>query len=469
MNNRHWEFDSICPKCHNVIHVVSSAGELVVRVHCHHCNHGYDYTHIVREHEEVEADGEMLSKGVTHWESGAPKSSDTDIVIVGAGYAGMATAVEFQKHHLPFTLLNKHDYHYFKTLLHEAAGGRWDISTFAIAIEDVVRDPVAQFVKTGVVKIDPDERLIYTSAGIRPYGKLIIALGGQTAYFSISGIKEHSFALDTLESAKRIRRHIETKVMSYAQTKDPTELRFVIGGGGLTGVELMGELADFLPRLLAEHDIDRERLELILVHGHEDIVPGVDPKLREIVKDKLRERQVKLVLNQHVVEAKPGAVVLSDGKTIHTQTFIWAGGVSANPILESSGFTVDERGRAIVNEHLQSVDDPDVYILGDCAHFRDSAGVVLPPTGQVAEQMGQHAAMNVMLALKGKHQKPFVYHHRGLAVSLGAHYGVAEVGHLLTSGFAAMALKDGTKAKYLMHLGGIHALIYKRKQWIHVE
>ncbi|WP_206923051.1 NAD(P)/FAD-dependent oxidoreductase [Alicyclobacillus suci] len=403
-----------------------------------------------------------------HWEADVAGVDHTDIVIVGAGYAGMAAAVEFQKHHTPFTLLNKHDYHYFKTLLHEAAGGRADLSNFAIAIEDVVRDPMAKFLKTNVVMINPNEHLIETSAGILSYSKLMIALGGQTAFFRIPGLKEHSLVLNTLEDSKRIRRHIESKVMSYSQTEDSTLLRFVIGGGGLTGVELMGELADFLPRLLEENDINRDRLELILVHSHDDIVPGIDQKLRDIVKDKLLERKVKLLLNERVIEAKPCAVVLSGGETIHTQTFIWAGGVSANPVLESSGFSVDQRGRAIVNEHLQSVDHPDVYIVGDCAHYKDKTGVVVPQTGQVAEQMGQHAAKNVIAALHGKHQKPFVYRHHGLAVSLGPHYGVAEVGHLRTSGFAALALKDGSKAKYLMHLGGIHALIYKRKQWIHV-
>lgn len=461
-----WEFDSVCPKCNKVTHVISSPGELTVRVHCDHCEHGYDYTHIVREHVEIEINDE---KSIERQNTNNRFVASSRVYIVGAGYAGMSAAVELQKHHVPFTLLNRHDYHYFKTLLHEAAGGRDEPFNYAIHVDDILLDPIAQFEKLDVVRIDIDSHEIHTTAGTRVYDKLIVALGSQTSDFGIPGVREHGLMLNTLRDAKYIRHHIEDKIKLYTQTNDLSCLRFVVGGGGLTGVELIGELADFLPRLLAQYKVNPRLLDLILVHSHDQTLIGIDEKLRDIAKERLINRNVQFILKERVVEVNHGEIALSSGDMIEAQTFIWAGGISANPILELSGFSIDNQGRAIVNENLQSVDDPDVYIVGDCAHYRDKEGNVLSPTGQVAEQMGEHAAVNVLRCLNNKNQISFLYHHRGLAVSLGPHYGVAEVGHLRTSGFAAMAVKDGSKAKYLMHLGGIHALIYKRKQRIDIE
>lgn len=393
-----------------------------------------------------------------------------NILIIGAGYGGMAAAVQLQKHHVPFTLINKHDYHYFKTLLHEAAGGRHDLQTYAIALQDVLSKESSCCVKGVIEKIDPDARKVYTETDEYSYDTLIASLGSQTAYFGVPGLEEHSLVVNSLESAKQIRGHIEETLLSYQSTHNPEALRVVVGGAGLTGVELMGELADSLPHFLRKHDIPSNALELMLVHAHSEILPAVDASLRQLASEKLSERGVQLVLNERIVEAKPGEVVLQSGRTIPTQTFIWTGGVEASPLLAASGFSVDSRGRVKVNEYLQSIDYPNVYVIGDCAHFVDPDGddSPLPPTGQVAEQMGHHVANNLLHLLNSERMEPFVFHNRGTVASLGPRYGVAEVGHHRASGLAALVLKDGSKIKYLMHLGGPHVLFEKHKQWIEI-
>lgn len=390
------------------------------------------------------------------------------ILILGAGYAGMAAAVQLQKHHVPFTLINKHNYHYFKTLLHEAAGGRRSLQTYAIALDDILTKDTSHAVKDVVKSIDIAGKQVDTEHGTYTYDTLIIALGSQTAYFHVPGLKENSFVLNSLENAKQIRTHIEETFLSYKTTPNPEALRVVIGGAGLTGVELIGELADYLPHFLASHDIPADDFELMLVHSRSEILPGVDERLRHLAADKLQERGVRLVLNERIVSAGPQEIVLQSGATLRAQTLIWTGGVEANPVLTQAGFTVDNRGRAKVNEFLQSVDDPDVYIVGDNSLFTESSGESLPPTGQVAEQMGHHLSNNLLRQLRNEEPEPFVFHNRGMVASLGPKYGVAEVGHHTAKGLTALILKNGTKAKYLMHLGGPHVLFEKHQQWIEI-
>ncbi|GMA62551.1 NAD(P)/FAD-dependent oxidoreductase [Alicyclobacillus fastidiosus] len=390
------------------------------------------------------------------------------VLIIGAGYGGMAAAVRLQKHHIPFTLINKHDYHYFKTLLHEAAGGREDLQTYAIALTDVLDQPTSTVVKDVVTSIDYKNAQVRGEHSSYPYDTLIVALGSQTSYFDIPGLREHSLVLNSLESAKRIREHIEHTFLTYREQRDESMLRVVIGGGGLTGVELAGELADCLPHFLKRHNIPASDYKLVLVHPHDEILPGVDERLRKVAAEKLAARGVRLLLGRHVIGANDGSVALTGGLTIEARTFIWTGGVEASPLLRDSGFCVDSRGRSRVDAYLQSEADPRVYIVGDAARFEDAAGEVLPPTGQVAEQMGDHAARNLIRLLHNETLEPFVFHNRGMVASLGPKYGVAEVGHHHARGFAALMLKDGSKMKYLMHLGGPHVLFEKRKQWIDI-
>lgn len=380
----------------------------------------------------------------------------------------MAAAVRLQKHHIPFTLVNKHDYHYFKTLLHEAAGGRQDVQTYAIALTDVLDQPTSTVVKDVVTAIDYENAQVRGEHSSYSYDTLIVALGSQTSYFDIPGLHEHGLVLNSLEGAKRIREHIEHTFLAYQTQHDASMLRVVIGGGGLTGVELAGELADYLPHLLKRYKIPVNDYELALVHAHDEILPGVDEQLRKVAAEKLATRGVKLVLGRHVIAASDGSISLTGGLTMETRTFIWTGGVEASPLVRASRFSVDSRGRARVDAYLQSEDDPRVYIIGDAARFESPAGEVLPPTGQVAEQMGDHAARNLIHLLHNETMEPFEFHNRGLVASLGPKYGVAEVGHHHARGLAALMLKDGSKMKYLMHLGGPQVLFEKRKQWIEI-
>lgn len=390
------------------------------------------------------------------------------IIILGAGYGGMAAAVSLQKHSVPFTLINKHSYHYFKTLLHEAAGGRSDVQTYAIELADVLSKNTSHVVKESITSIDLARQTVHTMDAVHPYDTLIVALGSQTACYGVPGLQEHSLVLNSLATARDVREHLEKTLLSYQKTGDASALKVVVGGAGLTGVELVGELADFIPHFLAKHQIQADDYELILVHSHDHILPGVDDRLRDVAEEKLVQRGVRLMLGEHVVGARSGEIELQSGAHLYARTFIWTGGVEANPLLRQSGFSVDERGRASVNAYLQSIEHPQVYVVGDAARLDDQEGNSLPPTGQVAEQMGQHVGENLIRILQGQTMEPFRFHNHGMVASLGPTFGVAEVGRHHATGRTALMLKDGSKMKYLMHLGGAHVLLEKRKQWIDI-
>ncbi|SDW25665.1 NADH dehydrogenase [Alicyclobacillus hesperidum] len=390
------------------------------------------------------------------------------IVILGAGYGGLAAAIHLEKHHIPFTLINKHSYHYFKTLLHEVAGGRHDAQTYAIDLRDVLHRDTSVIVKDVVRELDLHKNMVWTEAGYYEYDKLVIALGSQTATFGIPGLTSHAFVLDSLATAKSIREHIEASFLRYGRTGDPNDLKIVVAGGGLTGVELMGELADFAPKLLLQHQLSADDFQLTLVHAHDEILPNVHRDLRQIAMQKLQERGVRLVLNERVIGANANEVLLASGKSLHAHTFIWTGGVEAPSLLRQSGLPIDDRNRIEVDSYLQVQGHPDVFAIGDSARFTTKDGEVLPPTGQVAEQMGKHVADNIIRFCHNDTMDEFVYHDHGMVASLGPTYGVAEVGHHHATGTAALVLKDGSKMKYLMHLGGPIALLKKHKQWIEI-
>ncbi|WP_431307916.1 NAD(P)/FAD-dependent oxidoreductase [Alicyclobacillus sacchari] len=390
------------------------------------------------------------------------------IVILGAGYGGLAAAIHLEKHHIPFTLINKHSYHYFKTLLHEAAGGRHDAQTYAIDLRDILHRKTSVMVKDTVRELDIRTKTVWTEVAATsttnsslPWAVKQPRLASPVSHstpLSLTPWRPRRPSANTLNT----RLHATRAQENQKTSRSSSPRRF-------NGVELMGELADFAPKLLRQHQLSADDFELTLVHGHDEILPNVHRDLRQVAMHKLQERGVKLLLGERVTGANEAEILLASGKSLHAHTFIWTGGVEAPSLLRESGLPVDSRNRVEVNTYLQVKGHPDVFAIGDSAHFTTSDDDVLPPTGQVAEQMGKHAAENLVQLWHSDTMREFVYHDHGMVASLGPTYGVAEVGHHHATGTAALVLKDGSKMKYLMHLGGPIALLKKHKQWIEIE
>lgn len=387
------------------------------------------------------------------------------ILILGAGYGGMAAAVKMKKAKIPFTIVNKHSYHYFTTLLHEPAGGRNDFAPYSVEIADILQESDATIVKDTIVEIKPDEKRVIGERDEYTYDYLIFALGNAPEFFGIPGLAEHSLLLRSLETAKEIRSQIENMFAAYAADKDPSRIRIVVGGAGLTGVELCGELAEWLPHLASRHRIPDSKIELINLEAAPTILPMLDKRLQDTAREVLESKGVRIRTNEKIVRVGEGEVELATGEKIEAKTIIWTGGVRANPLLAQAGFDCDPRGRAKVNEFLQSVDYPDVFVIGDSAAFVGEDGRPLPPTAQLATQMGDHAADNLNRLLQGQAMQKFTFDYMGTLASLGSEVGVGNVKGFNTKGVTAALMKEASKVKWLINLGGVSLLARKNRQF----
>lgn len=383
------------------------------------------------------------------------------ILIVGAGYAGMMTATRLDRMGEPFTLVNKHPYHYFTTLLHEAAGGRGVPEDYTVPISHIVRKPSSELVVDEVTAIDREGHKVQGKSGEYAYDYLVITLGWVPEYFGIPGLQENSLVLRSVDTATHIRAHIEQQMQAYQADSDETHLRIVVGGGGLTGIELLGELLDWVPRLCLRYGVDPERVDIQNLEAMPNILPQVSPALREVAARTLTERGAKLRTNTKIVQVEAGVVHVEGDDPIHAGTIIWTGGVRANPLLGEAGLTVDRRGKAKVNAYLQSVDDDHIFVGGDSAWFEDENGKPVPPTAQTASQMGKVIGDNVSSILNGQSMRGFRLKQKGTLASLGPEIGVGDAFGIPVKGMVAGLAKEATKVEYLWELGGLRLVADK--------
>ncbi|MGZ4032219.1 MAG: NAD(P)/FAD-dependent oxidoreductase, partial [Tumebacillaceae bacterium] len=279
----------------------------------------------------------------------------TKILIVGAGYGGVATAVGLEKHGQPFTLVNKHDYHYFTTLMHETAGGRSErYEDYKADLTEILRADTSRIVVDTVQELRPQENKVVGEQGTYDYDYCVVALGNAPEYFGIPGMQENALVLRSLETSKQIHEHIEKQFASFKEDGDERKLKIIVGGAGLTGIELCGELAETLPELAMYYDLPLEKVELINLEAAPTILPMLDEKLRERAADILDSKGVQLRTGTAIVKVNPNQVELKTGETLDAMTIIWTGGVRANPLIKEAGFETDNKGRAKVNEFLQS-------------------------------------------------------------------------------------------------------------------
>nr|NNM90029.1 NAD(P)/FAD-dependent oxidoreductase [Bacilli bacterium] len=386
-----------------------------------------------------------------------------EIVILGAGYAGLLCALEARKKLSPeeakITLINKHTYHQLITQLHETAAGARSDRSIRIAIDSLIQGKAIDFRKATVQSIQPEQKqVVLSDESVLRYDYLVVALGSEAEYFGITGLKEHAFILKSVNQARLIRSHIESCFARYPYEQDPALLRFVIGGAGFSGIELVGELADKLPELAKEAGVDEKHVELYNVEAAPGILPGFDTALVDAARKSLQGRGVRFMTGVPIVEVSPGVVHLKTGETIETKTVVWTGGVRGNQLVIDAGFETEPRGRAKVNEFLQSPTHKEVYILGDCSFVLGENGRPLPPTAQLAWQMGSAAGKYLFQDIKGGVKVPFTPNIMGSLASLGRKDAVGQVlkSYKMYGKVAYMA-KEASQVRYLAKIGAMFA------------
>lgn len=387
------------------------------------------------------------------------------IVILGAGYGGILTAQRLQKelnyNEADVTLVNRHDYHYFTTHLHMPAAGTDSIDRTRVPISKLIDEFKIDLVKSSVREIRLSDRKVILDDGTLSFDYLVIALGGEPESFGIPGLAEHAFTIRSINSVRLIRQHIEYQFAMYKTDESRKDrLNIVVGGAGFSGIEFVAELADRVPRLCKEYDVDRKLVHIYNVEAAPTALPGFDPELVDYAMELLAKKGVDFRLGTPIKECTKEGVVLASGETLHAATVVWTGGIRGNRIVEAAGFET-VRGRVKVDEYLRAPGLENVFIIGDNSLMFNEEGRPYPPTAQIAMQQGVICAKNVVAAIRGGQPRQFVFNHKGTVASLGRGQAIAVVGDKKMKGWSAAQMKKLVDLRYLFIIGGIPLVLRK--------
>ncbi|GIO12966.1 NADH dehydrogenase-like protein YjlD [Cohnella xylanilytica] len=389
------------------------------------------------------------------------------ILILGGGYGGLLAALSARKNlsldDARITLVNRYPTHQIITELHRLAGDTIKEKAVALPLEKLLRGKDVNVMVDTVTEIRPnDKKVLLESGATVTYDALVVALGSETAFFGIPGLQENSFTLKSVDDANRIRAHVEARLDAYKQSGDKKDATIVVGGGGLTGIELVGEFADRLPEICRGKGIDFADIKLYVVEAGPAILPVLPPDLIARAVSSLEKRGVEIITGVAITEATKDTVSLKDGRVLESNTIIWTGGVQGHPVVANSGIEVN-RGRATVTESLQSTSHPEVFLAGDCAVvFPKGGDRPYPPTAQNAWQMGETVGHNLGVFFKGGKMEEFNPINSGTLGSLGRKDAVAMVGgnNIKLKGLPATLMKEASNVRYLSHISGLFAYAY---------
>jgi NADH:ubiquinone reductase (H+-translocating) len=387
------------------------------------------------------------------------------IVILGAGYGGIVTAIRLQKelnyNEADVTLVNKHDYHYITTHLHMPAAGTDNPENARVNILKLIDEFKVDFVKSTVTQIRPHEKKVILEDGTLSYDYLVVGLGGEPETFGIPGLKEHAMNIRSINSVRFIREHIEYQFAKFKREPARKDyLTFVIGGAGFTGIEFIGELADRIPELCKEFDVDPSLVKIYNIEAAPTALPGFDPELVEYAMKVLTDKGVTFKIGTAIKECSPEGVLIAGDEFIKSTTVIWTGGIRGNHMLDDAGFET-MRGRIKVDANLRSPQFDNVYVVGDCSIVMNDEGKPYPPTAQIATQQGDVCAHNLIASIRGSQMKDFKFSNKGVVASLGKGQAIGIVGSRKLKGNVAAMMKKVVDMRYLYIIGGIPLVIRK--------
>ncbi|MCY7752824.1 NAD(P)/FAD-dependent oxidoreductase [Bacillus haynesii] len=394
------------------------------------------------------------------------------VVVLGAGYGGLMTVTRLVKkigiNEADITLVNKHNYHYETTWMHEASAGTLHHDRCRYQIKDVINTSRVNFVQDTVKKIDKEGKKVVLETGELSYDYLVVALGSVPETFGISGLKEHAFSISNINSSRQLREHIEYQFATYntEAEKRPERLTIVVGGAGFTGIEFLGELGNRIPELCREYDIDRQQVRLICVEAAPSVLPGFEPELVDYAVNYLEGKGVEFKISTAVKECTPDGIIVGkddQNEEIKAGTVVWAAGVRGNPIIEESGFE-NMRGRVKVKPDLRVEGHDDIFVIGDCSLIiNEETERPYPPTAQISMQQGETCANNLAALIHGKETETFSFDNKGSVASLGEHDAIGVAFGRKMTGTTASMMKKIIDNRSLFMIGGPGLVLKKGK------
>jgi NADH dehydrogenase len=365
------------------------------------------------------------------------------VVIIGAGFGGLYAAQALRGAPVEITVVDRFNHHVFQPLLYQVATAGLSPGDIASPIRTVLRrQQNAKVILAEVVGIDAAARTVLLSDGSVPYDYLILASGARHAYFSHPEWESLAPGLKTLEDALAIRRLVLLAFERAERELDPvrrqTLLTFVVVGGGPTGVEMAGAIAEIACKAMAKdfREIDPRKARIILLEAGPRVLPAFPEELSARAERSLGKTCVEVRTGSPVTRVEPGAVVIGQER-LPAAVVLWAAGIAPSPLGRALGAPLDRSGRVIVNADLTIPGHPEVFVVGDLAACLDAAGRQLPGLAPVAVQQGRHAAFNIRRACRGEPLDTFRYRDRGMLATIGRAQAVASFGRLRFSGLLA--------------------------------
>ena len=357
------------------------------------------------------------------------------VVVLGGGLAGVACAHRLGDEGVRVTLIDRNDYHQFQPLLYQVATSQLPAEDIARPHRVIFRDyPTVDVRAEEVTSIDVEDRSVTLASGERVAGShLVVAAGGQPEFFGVPGAAEHAYPLYSVVDAERLRRHLRALLEAAsgsggADPADPLDsLDVVVVGGGATGVEVAGALAELMTALAKTGAVPRPG-QVTLVDRGQTVLSAFSHRSHKYAHKRLTHEGAVLRLETGVKAVHAHGVDLTDGTTLHTPTVVWGGGESAAPVVTGSGLATGRGGRLEVEPDLTLPGHPQAYAVGDVADIPAAGGGILPQLGSVAQQSGRWAADNILHGLRGQERAPFQYKDKGIMAMIGRNAAVAEVG-----------------------------------------
>ncbi|KHD44806.1 NAD(P)/FAD-dependent oxidoreductase [Streptococcus hongkongensis] len=395
-----------------------------------------------------------------------------EVLVLGAGYAGLKAVRNLQKQAGDFhiTLVDRNDYHYEATELHEVAAGSQPKEKISFPIKEVIDEKKVTFIQDSVVKVYPEANTVeLEKSGTLHYDYVVVALGFRSETFGIAGAEENALQMVDINTADNIHRHIIKMMEKYRETQDKNYLRLLVCGAGFTGIELAGALVDEKKRYAEIAGVTADQIEIICVEAATRILPMFDDELANHGLELIKKLGVNLMLGSMIKEIKPGEVIYvtspeenAERLSIAAETIIWTTGVSGSKVMGESGFA-ERRGRVVINADLRDPKYDNVYIIGDVSALIDpSNNRPYPTTAQIATQMGAFTAANIVRQLKGEATKDFSYDSKGTVASVGNTHAFGVVGKSIkVKGYPASFIKKAIMNKSLVDMGGLKELLAK--------
>ncbi|MDH0863775.1 NAD(P)/FAD-dependent oxidoreductase [Mitsuaria sp. GD03876] len=382
-----------------------------------------------------------------------PDAALPHVVIVGCGFGGLEATKVLDGQPVRITLIDRSNHHLFQPLLYQVATAGLSAPSIASPIRHMRRHQRNLTVlMADVTAIDKARRDVVLSDGQRlRYDHLVVAAGATHSYFGNDHWQAHAPGLKTLADAFQLRARLlsafeRAETLPDAASREPW-LNFVVIGGGPTGVEMAGTLAEIARHTLRDEfrRIDPSRAHVLLVEGSDRVLAAFKPAQSALAKAQLERLGVQVRTGCRVVGIDEDGVDLqtADGGTerIASRTKVWAAGVAASPLARTLDVPLDRAGRVIVDEHMNIPGHPEVYVVGDMAAAtsleKDGSRKPVPGVSPGAKQAGRHAARQILARLRGRSERPFHYMDYGNLATIGRKAAVADLGRIQFSGFAA--------------------------------